>query len=399
MRPFTFFFSLLLLIGTVHAQNARPLFEAGTLGMPFSARDLGAADAILSFDPEQKAAARALYEGYRSSFMAETARMNGIKEEAPVDEAGMSRPDNWEARVVAYVDQMATLERRLLDDLKSLCTAAQAEKFGSYERAVRRRHAFRGSQVAGDAVELPEVLRAIKVDPAGLPGGAEILARWEMDVDRVLLEKLAYTRANFMKVADIDAPNAKAARRQFARDLMRLSEQVRDLNGRAARELEPLLPEDARGRFRAEIEVRTWPEIFGVSKAERAIDACEKRAGITAQQAAALERLRAEYVREARPINLRFAAAAAEVLAKLPETFDTVMRTRDDPKNPYWAVAKERHALDDRTVEKALAVLTKEQSASLPEPEADSDLPEFMAGARAAQQELDEEFGPPDEAP
>jgi hypothetical protein len=399
VRAATVLLSLLLLISPAYAQRAQPLFEAGELGMPFSARDFAAADPILSLDPEQKAAARALYGSYRSAFMAATARMNDVKDKAPMDDLGMSRPEGWEAQVAAYVDQVRSLQERLLSDLKSLCTPAQAERFESYERAVRRRHAFRISQAAGDSVELPDVLRAIKIDPARLPGAAEVLSRWETDVDRVLLDKLAYTRANYWTVADIDAPDAKAKIRKFARDLMQLSERVRDLNGRAARELEALLPEEARDPFRAEIEVRTWPEIFGVSRAQRAIDGCAKLAGVTPEQRDALERLRAEYVREARPINLRFAAAAAEMQAKLPDTFDTVMLTRDDPKVPYWAVAKERHALDDGTVEKARAILGKEQVERLPNPEPDSEIPEFMAGARAAQQEVEEEFGPADDAP
>jgi hypothetical protein len=70
----------------------------------------------------------------------------------------------------------------------------------------------------------------------------------------------------------------------------------------------------------------------------------------------------------------------------------------EDPKVPFWAVQKERHELDDRTVAKAQGIVSKEQWAGVKQPEQDN-MPEFLPDISEMERGIQEEFGEEDEPP
>jgi hypothetical protein len=355
---------------------------------------LAAATSTLSFDADQKAAAKTLYEGYRASFKELTKKMQDVKH-TPRDDGPQRPPEGWPKKVEEYTEQVQLLERRLLDDLRAICTPAQAGKFAAVERAQRRREGFRLALAAGEGIDILEVLGAIKVEPGSVPGLGEVLARWETDVDRSMVEKDKYMRANFSKLvgAGEQADTAKKNRQDFIGELFRISGQVRDINRRAVREIEPLLPEASRESFQKQVNTRTFPRIYGPSKVDALIDECLRLGDITAEQRAALDQLRQAYAKEAAPINTRFAAGAEEKQSKLATDIESVMMGGEDPKDAYWAAAKERHDLDDRTAEKARAILTKEQVQRLPHPPQSHEIPEFLPDIDGFEKEWEEFSG------
>jgi hypothetical protein len=401
MRLLALMLSLCLLIAPAFGQGSRPhpVDDAGPLGIPFGLRDLRTVTEELGFDADQKAAARALFDGYRASFMEATGKSNAVitAEEAKGEYQSPAKA----AEVVRYVEGVRALEVRLMGDLKDLCTPAQAERFVSAERALRRRKGFRLALAAGEGIDLTEILRELKVDAAAVPGAAEVLSRWEVDVDRYMVEKDQSLRAGFAKmIADEgdQGQRVQKARQDFVGELMRLSGLVRDVNKKAARELEPLLPEPVQGAFRHAIEVRTFPRIFGPSRPEKVIDSGLRLADLSAEQKSALDELRAAYVKEAGPINTRLAAAALEMQAKMAEDMDGIMMSAEDAKLPFWGVQKERHELDARTVAKAQGILTADQWGRVKAPAEDS-MPEFLPDVSAMEREMKEEFGQEEPAP
>jgi hypothetical protein len=397
MRTFAIVLSVLLLISPALAQRPRAVDEAGPLGIPFTSRDLAAATVGLGFDAEQKSAAKSLFDGYRAAFMDATKKTNAAIEGQAKDADGV-RPEAKVEHVAQFVEAIHGLETRLLEDLSALCTPAQAEKLPSVERALRRRKGFRFALAAGEGIDIPEILAELKVDAAGVPGAPDVLARWEEDVDKIMVEKDQYMRTQFAKMIGPGDERKNKDRQDFVRDLMKMSGRVRDINKRGVRELEPLLPEAVQPAFRHAVNVRTFPRIYGASKAEKVIDACLRLGDVSAEQKAALEELKTAYAKEAAPINTRFAAAALEMQEKMADDIDGLMMGGEDPKVPFWAVQKERHELDDRTVAKAQGIVTKEQWAGVKQPEQDN-MPEFLPDISEMERGIQEEFGDEDEPP
>jgi hypothetical protein len=391
--------SAVLLIAPAFGQRVRPVDDAGPLGIPFSARDLAAATEGLGFDADQRGAARALFDGYRASFMEQTKASNGLIAAEEQKEGG-HRSAEKVAEVVRYVEAVRGLEKRLLEDLKELCTPAQAERFAGVERALRRRQGFRLALAAGEGIDLIEILKELKVDAGGVGAGApEVLLRWETDVDRLMVEKDQFLRTKFgeMIAAEGDDPEkGMKARQGFIAELMRISGRVRDVNKRAARELEPLLPEESQAAFRHAVEVRTFPRIFGPSRATKVMDECLRLADLSAEQKAGLEELKASYAKEVGPVNTRLAAAALEMQEKMAQDIDALMMGGEDGKEAFWGVQREKRELDDRTVAKAQGIVSKEQWGRVKQPE-DDHMPEFLPDVSEMERGMKEEFGEDEE--
>jgi hypothetical protein len=401
MRTLAVVVWVLMLVAPAMAQpRARPVDEAGPLGIPFSARDLKLVEEGVGFDADQRGAARALFDGYRASFMDQTRATNAAVEAEDKADGG-THPREKAAEVVKYVETVRGLERRLLDDLKELCTPAQAERFPGVERALRRRVGFRLALAAGEGVDLIEILKELKVDAGGVAAGApEVVSQWELDVDRLMVEKDQFLRTKFgdMIASDgEDGEKAMKARQGFIADLMRISGRVRDVNRRAARELEPLLPEESRAAFRHAVEVRTFPRIYGPSRATKVMDECLRLGDLSAEQKAGLEGLKASYAREVGPVNARLAAAAVEMQEKMAEDIDALMMGGEEGKEAFWGVQKEKHALDERTIAKAQGLVSAEQWGRVKQPERDF-LPEFLPDVSEMERGMTEEFGEDEEA-
>jgi hypothetical protein len=357
-RPFAL---LAFLIPCLCARAQMGPQEAGPYGLPLTQSTLLRYCDRLGFDADQRSAARALHEAYRAAF-------NETAKQAKEKSDGLSGPEEA-ALVDSYITEIRGLERQLLADVQSLCTSAQAAHFASIERARRRDLGSYLAFGAGDGIDLVSLLESHRI---ARPGGMEeILARWEEDIDRVEVERDRLVRGAIRDMVGGAHDEQHLTRVQsFVTDLMKLSFRNRDITRRTVREMEAHLDPAQITVLQREIRERSFPRIWGKSDVEKAMDHALGLSDLTAEQSQKLDELKDRYLREAGPINTRWAAAAENKQAQMADNFMAIMMEDEEgSQDAFYTARAERRALDQKTDEQLRASLTEEQRERLPKPE------------------------------
>jgi hypothetical protein len=366
--------ALLLLIPSAALAQMRPVAHAGPLGLPYPRRSLDHACAMLGFDPDQHAAARALYDGYRAAYRQATIDTNKADEEASKDAADFDAAIRGSAdRAFAYIEKIRALEKSLLSDVHALCTPDQAARFPAVERARRREIGLRIAFCAGEGIDLPQVLDALKLDRS-TPAFTDILNRWELDADRLLIEKDRFILSSIkglMGGGFGEDPEARMKKLQeFVTGLMKVSGQVRDTNRRAIREIEPLLTEAQLDDFRDRINLLTFPRIWGPAPVEKSIDAALRLGDLSPEQRPQVQAIRDDASRLLPPIKARMAAAAETMQARLADNMIAMSESdHEDESEPFYAIRREKRAIEEKLRERLDAALTQEQRGRIPKDE------------------------------
>jgi hypothetical protein len=363
-----------------------PVMQAGPFALPYSARSLAAMTRIVGLDKDQAASARALHQGYRAAYGAAAKKVRQKEEELSKKAQETGDWQNYSkdngTLVMGFIEETRKLESGLLEDFKALCTPAQAAKFAEAERARRRETGLLVALGTGERVDLVAMFDALKIDrhaPAALD---ELVTHWEADVDRLLVEKDKTIRDG-MKSAMMGerAPETMAKMAKFMNDLAALCARIGETNRRAATEAAGLIPEGKRGVFEDEVKERSFPRIYGPSPVSKTIKTALELKGLSEDQKSKLQELGEAYKRDAGPVNARWAAAAEEKQRQLQQHMMEMMNGREpqDESDPFYAVRKERRALDEKYIGKIGEVLTAEQKDQLPKADHGArDIPEYL---------------------
>lgn len=388
-------FILLVSSGGVLAQSkpalepVRPFRDAGPYCLPISSRALGEYCKELAFDPQQTAAARQLLGGYQTAFRDASAKAS--REFRAADPADAAQRAQARTRAMdAFVAQARTLELGLLDDLRTLCNPDQAERFVEVQRMRRRELGSLFSLASGEDVDLRAILKSLKIGATGQVG--EALARWEIDVDRLESEKEKVYHDAISGLSGIDDGPAKVT--EMGKHLSAayaVSAHIRDVNRRAAREIASLLPDEPKAALTREVQLRSFPRVYGRSEVTRQLDAALRLADLAADQRTQLEEARSAYEHEAAPINARLASAMEERQADFAARFLDALAL--PPSGDLFAGAEaDRKALDERFTAKINKVLTSEQRERMPKAEEHNDhgpafLPDIESKVRSGLEE------------
>jgi hypothetical protein len=370
---------LLLTHRPVQAQDV--VGHAGPFAMPISNRSLERFGAALKLDADQKALARSLYAGYRSSFRqavetgdAALRAQNDQAREADghVDYTKMAKDRIRITR--EFVDKAAKLEKTFLDDLKAVLTPEQAAGFDRAERTRRREVGLKFSFIAGEAVDVFQILHDLKIDRDTSPGLKEELDQYEVEVDKAMIAKDKMLRGVFDQMEKFEGPEPDPALiektlGEFFSSGMRL----RDVHRQFVRRLEPSLPADKQAAFGHAVKKASFPRVYGESAVDKTFAAAREIADLSPDQKTELQAIVDGYTREVDAANTRWATAIEDKQAKLSGNFMAMMggmgeEAADDPLK----VAREaRKALDERTMTKVTQLLKAEQREKMPQIEKD----------------------------
>lgn len=356
---------------------------AGTMDVtamiaPISTRSLDLYGRILSLDADQMSAARTLLQGYqaqhREAVAAFQKQMESLQKEMEETQDWMSYGRRMREIGVKVRDEVESAERNFMNDLKVLLNERQAGDFPRVERARRRENLLRFGFVAGQAVDLFTVAESAKV--AERPAVQELLRAYEVEIDRRLEDFERWQRDQERAFENMDPMNFDMERlSKTMGEMFDRSRQVRDINRRYARQIGTAVGEADGARFTDEFNRRAHPRVYRPAHAHQCLRAAEGFADLSAQQKEEVRLLRESYEREAAAANARWAAAVEAAEDKRGSNWMEEMMQRamggGGRDDGVGDAKKARQDLDDRTLERLKAILTKEQAARLPEkPEA-----------------------------
>ncbi len=338
---------------------------------------------LLGMDKEQKEAAIALQEGYRSSFkqmQADIQKTTKEMMEKIQDSGDWSSMGKEMAKMGKdMTEKMEKLEKGFLDDVKSLLNDKQKENWPRVERTRRRDTALRMTLMAGQNVDLVKMLQSVGVKTDAPPELAEQVDRYEIEMDKALKAFEVWGKdqqSKQVKAMEDGGMNFDMASIQaMMKEMANMARGMRDTNRQYAKTIQAMLPADKRAKFDYEIKKKSFPRVYKESYAIRAISEAEKFNDLDAGQKESLATLKDGYVREQEALNKTWAAAIEDREEKLGGTMGAMMAGfmpgEKDKKDDVGDARKARKELDQRTKDKLLTILKEDQKSRLPEDKPD----------------------------
>ncbi len=273
---------------------------------------------ILSLDEAQKAAARDLMDGasaanraaadeLRTSMKAMSEKMNEAKKDG-FEAIQKMLSEDMPAITEKYATRRAALEKQFFDDLKGLLTEQQAPKFPGVERHRRRETGLRGGPMGGRIPDLVDLLGTLKIEASNGPLG-EAISQYETGVDRLLVEheRLSKDQEGELRkrMKEFDPEGIEKAQKPLREN----ESATRELTRQSAKKVADLLPADRKGEFEAAYRRREFPRVYKDPYLIKALDSALGFSDLDAAQKQGLRDLKAQYQREASPLNEAWAKA------------------------------------------------------------------------------------------
>ncbi len=325
---------------------------------------------LLGLDDQQRDAAEMLLEGYVQAFQSRAAeareRIQRLMEEARESRDRTRWMEMGEYRM-RFQEEAREMEQGLLADLRTLLTPEQASRWELVERTRRRERTLGQGQMSGERVDVIRLTRELELDPALRSSIDEVLAQYELDLDRALVKRNeAYERirSGFGRMRDGDFSEME--------DLMNAareaSRRVRDVNERYARQVSGLLPEDLRASFEKRVREAAFPQVYRASRVQRQLDAALEFEDLSDEQRERLGAIRASYLRDSEALNERLARAwrEAEDSMEIRQMFRGGLN-----EGELGELRRQRRELDQQFGERLREVLTDEQLDRLPREQED----------------------------
>ncbi|MBL8761777.1 MAG: hypothetical protein JNL50_10790 [Phycisphaerae bacterium] len=349
----------------------------------------------LGFDDDQKAAAKALLEGYQES---ERQHNNAIREAFKADqievqtEGAKNEGDKpkVERRVVkraegkpapqgggefhgpdpeamakfeATAKAQAEKKEQFFADLKTLLTPAQEGNWIKLERLARRDTGLRFASVSGAGVDLVTMVEKLALPSDAAASAQPLLDQYEAELDVLLVEK-SKAQAEFKpgEGPDMDAIKAMMDKQHQA------GLKVRDLNRTYASKIAGVLPAEYQSKLNETFKTASFKKAYRDGRTDKLLANAQKLSSLDATQKDKLARIQEQFAKERRAANDKYAEALEK--AENDGHRSGVMSFgplggANEPKELADAKSA-RKAIDSKYADQINALLTDQQRAELP---------------------------------
>jgi hypothetical protein len=343
------------------------------MNAPVNSREIDRYGQMLKLSADQKTVVKELFDGLQEDFRG---RADAVQEQ--IDKAREQARDGDNSGFMAMRDTMtkfreerATLEKTFLQDFQAVLTPEQQALWPKVERVRRRDTTINRGLMAGERVNLFEIVEESKLPSDVMTQVTPILDQYEVDLDRVLIERnkvqeegiATFTRGGFGRQGE--PPDMEKMQKAF-NEGREASVKVRDTNRRYAKQIEGVLPEERKAAFDAAVKEASFPDVYRPSQVTRQITSVSGFADITADQKQQLSDLKEQYARESSPLADKLATAQEEQQMKMSAQ-DMMQMFRGEQEGPVADLRRQRRELDRAFGEKLKAILTPEQVERLPQ--------------------------------
>jgi len=365
-------------VPTATAQAQMGMMGGGGMNQ-VTRRGVNAYAKILGFDDAQKETATTILEGSQaqSKVLAEEMQAKNAELMQRVSDGegfGVFQKEMPDL-VKGWNERSKKIESEFFDDLRLICTPEQLENFDRVERHRRRETGMRFGVMSGSATDLVAIAERSGAAPKGNAEFDAAVQQYEAVADRQLKDleragdEMQAKMMDRMKDGGAMAFQDPNAMSEMMKPAVNVARQLRDTNREHARKLGEFMTPELREKFEAEVAAKNYPRIYRephLLKQMREGGAME----LSAEQRERLDAAKAAYVRDAAPINQKWAKAVDEQEEKMGGTMGVMMqswRSADQGGDNLIADArKARRELDKGAEEKLKEILTSDQFAKLP---------------------------------
>jgi hypothetical protein len=301
----------------------------------------------------------------------EEAQALGDTDAAKIDPG---KRDNW-------TKEAKQLKDAFFEDLKSLLTKEQADRWPLVERELRRFKSLPSGRFAGEKLDVIAIVDESYPHAWKNPAISDALVAYAASLDSLLKARDAYLseekKTEFDSLCKTDKPQAE----RLWRDAVAARAAVRDLNLRTADQIAAMLASNEGEQLRRQVLCDSYSKLCSQSRSESFIRAASKLNTLSAEQRATINDIVNAYevrsnalIREIaaatrerevgiKPMQLEPSSGSKVATTAEGETItfyssEDLKPTNDDPLVP---LTKRRHELDRDTRRSIERVLTPEQ--------------------------------------
>jgi hypothetical protein len=350
--------------------------------------DLRAIERVLGLLPEERTALDALYAGYETNLQQRARDVKVIVNKA-AEEAELLQDsrllDPARKKISEWESEAEKIKKQFLDDLRSLLTKDQEDRWPILERELRRFKSMAQGRLAGESTDIIKLLGEVmpterdiagtapsRVPTAANPRLREMIEQYSAELDRALVERSRVLEkgTDFRSLIDTDAQAAKT----LYEDALRVRKVVQDVNRRYVRLVANELPPEKRADLDDRFFRACYPRLFTpVSRAEELLTQAAKLDSLSPAQSRDIADIRSTYDKEIKawraeaavfddesdeslPIRLQIKLGTAPAGA---ESFDGSSKL--PPDHPQVKLRRKRLIFERDIRERAEKVLTPEQ--------------------------------------
>lgn len=349
-----------------------------------SAREVNIIARVLGMNETDREAMMLLHSGHVAAV---TQRRNAVSDEVQVgfEEAQATGDSNF-ARVSSEKEEAWTKEAQQLkdaffEDLKSLLSKEQADRWPLVERELRRFRSLPKGRFAGEKLDVIAIVDDSYPHAWKNPSISDALVAYAASLDSLLKVRDGYLSEEKKSEFESLCTTDKAQAERMWRDSVSSRVAVRDLNLRTADQIAAMLPSNEGEQLRRQVLCASYKKICSQSRSEAFVRAASKLTSLTAEQRATVNDIVNAYEVRSNALIREIAAATREREVTLkpmqlePSSGSKVAKTADGetitfyssedlkPRDddPLVPLAKRRHELDRDTRRSIERVLTPEQ--------------------------------------
>ncbi|MFA6043987.1 MAG: hypothetical protein WC718_03295 [Phycisphaerales bacterium] len=323
---------------------------------------------MLDMTDDQKEAARTLFEGYQDQANHSREKLQAQMDDVRQKFRDTRDPSVWQSMgdtMTKFREDRKKADAAFFDDVKSVLTPSQIEKWPEVERANRRETVMRRGFISGERVNLFDVVDQMKFSPETMTQVTPILKEYDEQLDRALIAREAITEEGFTKFQQLRASGDMKAMQDFMDKGREVANRVKETNKKFARSIADVIPEDQQAAFNTEVQKRTFPDVYRDTAADREIAAASGFADLTADQKEKLQSLKDNYTRSLTPLQQKMASTQEETEQKITAA-EMMARFRGGQDGPMGDLRRERRELVSKTQDDLKKILSPEQADRLP---------------------------------
>ncbi len=365
----------LAVVGPAPRAQAQFGMDARSMDVSVTRRSVDTMAKVLNMSKEQKVAAVMLYEGYKNEYNASRdkmeAGMKSIQEKVADTQDFTLFQKEMPKLAQEFRERSEAIEKTFMNDVKSALNDDQLSKWPKIERLRRREQFMRIGMVTGAAVDLTRVLDRAKAMPEGGGDLQNVVDRYEVDMDRHLVEMQRVQREAEEKMMKGEGNMFDMGRvQEMLKTFYEVGKDMRETNKTYARKMAMLMDETARSRFEDEVNLRAFPRVYKQGHVVKQMDAAEKLPDLGAGKKAEIATMKETYLREVAAANEKWAKAIEDRDDKGGGTFAVMMQSMQggggDLNKEVNAARQVRKELDAKLKDRLEGMLTDDQKAQLP---------------------------------